>query len=49
MTNLLHRGPGGGVLSSFGYALDDADQRTQVRREDGFQIDYNYDSIGRKI
>ncbi len=37
------------MLSSFGYALDDADQRTQVRREDGFQIDYNYDSIGQLV
>ncbi|MCO5045870.1 MAG: hypothetical protein M9935_11470, partial [Kiritimatiellae bacterium] len=49
LTNLVHREPGGGVLSSFGYALDNADQRTQVRREDGFQIDYDYDPVGQLV
>ena len=37
------------MLSSFGYALDEADQRTKVRREDGFQIDYDYDPIGQLV
>jgi len=35
LTNLVNRAPGDVVLSSFGYTLDDADQRVQVRKYRG--------------
>ena len=45
LTNLVNRA-GAGVLSSFALTLDDADQRTQVIREDGKVYTYGYDAIG---
>ena len=45
LTNLVNRA-GAGVLSSFALTLDDADQRTQVVREDGKIYTYGYDAIG---
>lgn len=35
-----------GVLSSFAITVDDADQRTQVIRENGTRYNYGYDPIG---
>ena len=46
LTNLLHQASTVGVISSFAYQYNNADQRTQVTREDGRAIDYTYDSIG---
>ena len=45
LTNLVNRADAG-VLSSFALTLDDADQRTQVIREDGKIYTYSYDAIG---
>ena len=45
LTNLVNRADAG-VLSSFALILDDADQRTQVVREDGKVYTYGYDAIG---
>ena len=45
LTNLVNRADAG-VLSSFALTLDDADQRTQVIREDGKVYAYGYDAIG---
>ena len=45
LTNLVNRADAG-VLSSFALTLDDADQRTQVIREDGKVYTYAYDAIG---
>ena len=45
LTNLVNRADAG-VLSSFALTLDDADQRTQVVREDGKVYTYGYDAIG---
>lgn len=43
LTNLVNRADAG-VLSSFALTLDDADQRTQVVREDGKVYTYSYDA-----
>ena len=45
LTNLVNRADAG-ILSSFALTLDDADQRTQVIREDGKVYTYAYDAIG---
>ena len=45
LTNLVNRADAG-ILSSFALTLDDADQRTQVIREDGKIYTYAYDAIG---
>ena len=45
LTNLVNRADAG-ILSSFALTLDDADQRTQVIREDGKIYTYSYDAIG---
>ncbi len=45
LTNLVNRADAG-ILSSFALTLDDADQRTQVVREDGKVYTYGYDAIG---
>ncbi len=45
LTNLVNRADAG-ILSSFALTLDDADQRTQVIREDGKVYTYGYDAIG---
>ncbi len=45
LTNLVNRADAC-VLSSFALTLDDADQRTQVVREDGKIYTYSYDAIG---
>ncbi|MDD3662917.1 MAG: hypothetical protein PHT84_03560, partial [Candidatus Pacebacteria bacterium] len=45
LTNMVNA-TDAGVLSSFALTVDDADQRTQVIREDGRIIQYQYDPIG---
>ena len=45
LTNMVNDSASG-VLSSFAITVDDADQRTQVIREDGTRYDYYYDAIG---
>ena len=45
LTNLVN-GADAGVLSSFAITVDNADQRTQVIREDGTRYNYGYDAIG---
>lgn len=45
LTNIVNDSASG-ILSSFAIAVDDADQRTQVVREDGMRYDYSYDAIG---
>lgn len=45
LTNMVNNADAG-VLSSFAVAVDDADQRTRVVREDGTRYDYSYDAIG---
>ena len=45
LTNMVNA-TDAGVLSSFALTVDDADQRTQVVREDGTRYDYSYDAIG---
>lgn len=45
LTNMVNA-TDAGVLSSFALTVDDADQRTQVIREDGTRYNYGYDAIG---
>jgi RHS repeat-associated protein len=45
LTNVANHA-GANVLSSFAIAVDDADQRTQVVREDGMRYDFAYDAVG---
>lgn len=45
LTNMVNNADAG-VLSSFAIAVDNADQRTQVIREDGTRYDYSYDALG---
>ena len=47
LTNLVNRADAG-ILSSFAITLDDADQRTQVLRENGKTYAYAYDPIGNR-
>ena len=49
LTNLVNRFSDQTVLSSFAYALNDADQRIAVAREDTHHIDYGYDPIGQLL
>ena len=45
LTNMVNQADAS-VLSSFAITVDNADQRTQVIREDGTRYDYSYDVIG---
>lgn len=45
LTNMVNSA-NAGVLSSFAITVNDADQRTQVIREDGMRYDYSYDAVG---
>ena len=48
LTNMVNDSASG-ILSSFAITVDNADQRTQVIREDGTRYDYSYDAIGQLV
>ena len=49
LTNLVHRTFAQGVISSFAYAYNNADQRTRVSMDNGHYTDYGYDEIGQLL
>jgi len=47
LTDVINYGPGGVIISSYGYELNDAGIRTAVVEEDGSRVDYVYDDLYR--